>query len=257
MRFEVALDLAAYFDESYCPPNEPVDSRPYIIAGCIARNNVWKKLSKDWKRVEKLNLEDGVVFHAAALEGGYADFSGLGQDERHRLQRLFIKVILKHEVYPFCAGAPHDWLVEYQRTFEQNVKPLKGHAKALVDPYMVAFNFALKTVSSMLVNLDSSDRVDLVFDMECHENRAMAALAHLQQSHPETHSHWSTLSYKRSRDFAPLRVADLVAYESFRKHRDGVERWQLEKLESRHPIRCRYMEAENMEEFMKVFRVES
>jgi hypothetical protein len=129
--------LRAYCDESY-----DGEHRVYSVAGYVAKDREWNKLSKMWKN---RNLDDGIdCFHATDCEHGTKGFKQLSKAVRTKLKTDLITIVNERAIAGFSIGI---FLEDFDaiRNRSERARRLLGES-----PYFLCMQFLVGEISASL-----------------------------------------------------------------------------------------------------------
>jgi hypothetical protein len=75
----------------YCDESHDKDSRIYSVAGFVARDREWKRVSREWKNRRLKSRVD--VYHATDIEGSFGDYAHLSQQDVIELNTDLVTLI--------------------------------------------------------------------------------------------------------------------------------------------------------------------
>lgn len=193
--------LRAYCDESY-----DSGSRIYTIAGFVARDKEWIRLSKAWRN---RCLRDSVsCYHATDCEGGFGDFKHLSKQQIVALNTDLVDEIRGSRIIGWGTSVV---LEDYRAVAESSEK-----AKLILgpSPYFLAMQAFLVSVCGAIRNDRPNYRVAFIFDQhEQFSGRAKQMYDDVKQKNPNTAPCMGSLTYAQKERFTPLQIADKLAYE--------------------------------------------
>jgi uncharacterized phage-like protein YoqJ len=184
----------AYFDESGVHNLSTSKLEWLVIGGALATEDNWARLSEDWK----VALEDAKinVFHMTDFETYNGEFEGWTEEQHDVLldRLLVIQAKYVHEIF----GATHD----NKKNMKQRKVFRKIYRNNVADIIMIAANHLM---------IDQNDPISLMF------------AAHKEITHKNLEGHFMDLVRDDDRfaecvvgkpkDYPPLQMADLIAYE--------------------------------------------
>jgi hypothetical protein len=222
----------AFVDESYD------DVSVFTVAGFLAPREAWTRIWQAWTRA--LQIQRVVAFHAVDCEKRSKDFKGWSPFRTERLQRKLISLICDpaYGLVGFSASkdiAAHRLLLPHLKNVFKFPSGLSVSGP-LHDPYFMLFQRVMELVvtDQVLVGYPPKDLVGFTFDRQEKAPNAKAVAEAVWRFRP-----WGervrSAGWMDSSTIVPLQIADLLAYETFRFHRDvtlggGTERWQHQKL---------------------------
>lgn len=196
--------LRAYCDESYDDKH-----RVYSVAGYVAKDREWNKLSRNWKN---RNLKDGIdCFHATDCEHGTRDFAHLSKEQRIKLKSDLITIIDEREIAGFGIAI---FIEDFNAVKDRSEK-----AKRLLEgsPYFLCLQFLVGDISARLNDEGINSRVPYMFDRHDEfSGKAKILYEEVRQKNPSYAPRMGTLKYGDKRKYVPLQVADNLVYETMK-----------------------------------------
>lgn len=196
--------LRAFCDESY-----DGEQRVYSVAGYVAKDKEWAKLSRNWKN---RNLRDGVsCFHATDCEHGTREFAHLSKQQRIAPKSDLITIVDEREIAGFAIAI---FLEDFK-----TIKESSDKARRLLDgsPYLLCFQFLVGDISARLNDEGINSRVPYMFDQHDELSREAKILyEEVRQKNPSYSPRMGTLRYGDKRRHVPLQVADNLVYETMK-----------------------------------------
>jgi hypothetical protein len=222
----------AFVDESYD------ETTVFTVAGFLAPREAWTRIWQEWERV--LKVEHLEAFHAVDCEKRSRAFQGWSASRSDRLQRTLIELIgdPSYGLVGYSASkelAPHRRLLpRLKRLFK--FPPGLSVSGPLHDPYFMLFQRVAELIvtDELLTDFPAKDLVGFTFDRLDKAHNAKAVAEAMWRFRP-----WGervrSAGWMDSTTILPLQIADFLAYETFRYHRDvtlsgGPERWQHQEL---------------------------
>lgn len=196
--------ICCYCDESY-----DKDSRIYTIAGFVARDKEWERLSRQWKnRCLKSGLE---YYHSSDVEGSYGNCSHLSQEGVISLNTDLVTLVTEAKLFGWATSIVLNDFLELRQSSDR-VRELLGPS-----PYFLAMQMFLVTLCGRIHDEMPNYRVAFVFEeQEEFSGRAKQLFDRVKVKNPIAATCMSTLTYADKKRFVPLQVADKLAYEAMK-----------------------------------------
>jgi hypothetical protein len=193
--------LRCYCDESY-----DKDSRIYSVAGFLARDKEWKRVSREWKnRCLKSRVD---VYHATDIEGRFGDYAHLSNQDVIELNTDLVTLISSSNLDGWGSSII---LEDFRAVSESGEK-----AKRVLgpSPYFLAMQLFLVTLACKMYDDNPNYRMAFVFDQQ-HEfsGRAKKLYAEVKAKNPTAATCMGSLSYADKKKATPLQLADKLTYE--------------------------------------------
>lgn len=196
--------LRAYCDESY-----DGEHRVYSVAGYVAKDREWNRLSKMWKN---RNLDDGIdCFHATDCEHGTKGFKQLSKAVRTKLKTDLITIVNERAIAGFSIGI---FLEDFDaiRNRSEKARQLLGES-----PYFLCMQFLVGEISASLNEEQVYSRVPYMFDQHPEfSGKAKVFYEEVRRKNPSYAPRMGTLTYGDKRKHIPLQVADNLVYETMK-----------------------------------------
>jgi len=197
--------LQAYFDES------GIDGGSRVVAagGCLATEQTWTTVESNW--VAELNRfkDNGfpiAAFHSVDCEHGNGDFIGIQREIRQSFPpRLAATLPQQKVLLLWSAVVKDDWDAATDDAFRE----------VYTDPFYFCFEHCARTISQWSMAVAGSREVAVMYSENKQYKGRIEAIwtAYSRAGTTGNLKSFSTGSYK---DYVPLQVADLVAYECLR-----------------------------------------
>lgn len=221
-----------FVDESYDEANV------YTVAGFLAPREAWTRLWQAWDQT--LASEQVVKFHAVDCETRSKAFKGWTAERAEILQAKLLALITD-PVFGLVAYSASVELAAHARLLPRlkqlfKFPPGLSVNGPLYHPYFMLMQrvVELTLTDDLLDGYPTKDLVAFTFDRQDKAPNAKAVAEAIWRFRP-----WGErvhgAGWMDSAKVIPLQIADLLAYETFRHHRDvtlggGVERWQYEEI---------------------------
>ena len=227
-----AYAFDVFVDESYD------EAGVYTVAGFLAPREAWTRLWVLW--LEAVEAEHLVRFHAVDCETRSKGFKGWTVGRAERFQEVLLALITNPD-YGLLSYSASMELAAHSRLLPRLKHLFKFPAGLSVSgplyhPYFMLMQrvVQLAVTEEHLRGYPPGDLVGFTFDRQEKSHNAKAVTEALWRFRP-----WGerirSAGWMDSTKIVPLQAADLLAYETFRHHRDvtlggGVERWQHKAL---------------------------
>lgn len=213
-----------YCDESYDGNADSPDC--FTVSGFFSDQPTWEEVEDEW---EAVNHHYGVSeFHATELNGRTDRYKGWCKSKADEYSAELLNVVnrQKRRMRAYNCGIRGD---AYRRIISEDARVRMGH------PWMVCFKSIVAMVAKDMEPLPHDDRFSVVFG---HENRfdtmALESFRMMTKNQGFQYRHrLTTCTHALPRDVIGLQIADLMAYEYF-KRMEGVKRKRVKRI----PISC-------------------
>lgn len=207
--------LGFFCDESW-DGNVTVKVRSFTVAGFIAKDSEWRRLSSQWsKRLEKEGISR---FHAAPLNGKKDEFAGWSADRSKNFTLSLLRAIGRRKILA----------VSFSILLDPYEKLSNKDKEILGTPYLLCFKHLVETVATITDLLPKEDQIAFVFDD--HEERdAIISLFYLLKNTKPYGDRLAICTSGSWKEHVELQPADLLAYETFKFLSNGGTRKSLRK----------------------------
>jgi len=214
-----------YCDESY--DGNPKEPNTLAISGFFSDQPTWDEVEKDW---DVINHRYGVSrFHASALNGATKEYAGWPKEKRDHYSAELLMILnrQKRRMVAYNCGMRAD---KYRQIISE-----EGRLK-LGSPWFACFKSCIAMIAKHMETLPAGDRFAVSVDSGSGFDRQAVGFF-------ETLAHNPKFAYRhrlkdctaaRADRHAGLQVADLMAYEYFKRLKDkegmGAMRKRLELI---------------------------
>jgi hypothetical protein len=212
----ITVMLRAYFDESGTHWDKGrLGSRAFVLCGYVAPEDVWDKdFSPKWEAMlKKPNISPPLsYFHAREIEGkGKGRFGRITKREREILKSDAVNIATGSAIRGIASAV----LIESYRKYKETLD------RAVDDPYMLCFQRVINDVmqiSPIFLGEDPNEKIAFIFAH--HPRWSLMANDMYNKLLDPKHSCWcrsrlGTIAFQDPKGFAPLQVADHLAFEVF------------------------------------------
>lgn len=243
-----------YCDESYdgsppgnikipkgSPSHEP---RTYVVAGFFADAITWGSVETEWIRIN--NKYRVTRFHAAHLNAKDHEYKGWDDPKKIAYSAELLKAVNDQgkRMYGCSVGILAD---QYRSIISDQGRESLGH------PYLACFKSCIAWISQeMNKRFPSEDQVDTFIDRNQYDPEAVATFDRMKDDpNYRDRNRLSECTPGDSTDMVALQVADLIAYEVFKRlnvarDRLGPMRKVLSLLFEHNNIEEQYFDADSL-----------
>ena len=203
--------LKAYMDKSGTHDNSPV----VTVGLYVGKPSIWAAWTKDWnanKRKVPRGRKPIKVYHSVDAHNRDGEFEGWTQPERNAYVANLLPVIGRHLILGVLIGIHMD-------AFRAAMVPYPELQEMFGTPYAACFQWAVQTMTEMLDERGSRQRVAFFHESNDYKKEAEAAFAYVEKETLITPRSIS-LTFGGKDDYVPLQAADVVAYEGNHLLRD-------------------------------------
>lgn len=206
----------AYFDESGVHQGAPVTA----IAGFVATDLAWRRLSSEWEEVLARLASHGVSwFHMAECMAGDGQFAGVPFPEREALVAYLAGVISRFDITAVWAAVNNE---DFHRVAPQGAKFRKRYPAA----YDLCFDEVVRQLWWWSSGNAGGSRVAVVFAVQPeYEDRNRETFGTWRR-HPQAGEFLGGLTFDFPKWLVPLQSADMLAYE-MAKYQEALEYGEL------------------------------
>ena len=205
------MNFQFYCDESYDGP--AAEPATLTISGFFSNLQTWSRVEAEWKEI---NNRYGIsCFHATDLNGGWNEYNkcnGWDRPQRISYSAELLRAINSkgNKLVAYNCGMKAD---EYRRIVNED-----GRAK-LGEPWFACFKTCIAMIAKNMETLPDDYQFSVVVEKGSgFDNQALGFFNRLKnnQSFPYRHRLRTCVSHSPE-DFVGLQVADLMAYEYFKR----------------------------------------
>ena len=214
--------LHFYCDESYdCNPKKP---NIINISGFLSDQPTWEEVEKDWNEI---NHRYGVpYFHATDLNGAKKKYNGWSKQKRDCYSAELLKSIncKSKKMRAYNCGMRAD---EYRNIISESDR------KKLGPPWIVCFNSCITMITKDMENLPPDYSILVFLEKGSEFDKWADEIFRWLVKNPDfKYQHRLTNLTFGSKELVGLQVADLMAYEYFKRLKDKEK-----KVEPRIPLK--------------------
>lgn len=204
-----------YCDESY--DGNAKNPTYFTVSGFFSDQPTWEEVEEEW---DEVNRRYGVKgFHATKLNGRIGEYEGWCKTKQCEYSAELLSVInrQKKRMVAYNCAVRGD---AYRRIISLDGQNKMGH------PWLLCFQSCIAMVAKHMETLPAEDKVSVVFGRENRfEGMAVSAFGQMTENQLFPYRHrLMTCTPGNPNVILPLQVADLLAYEYYRRmrqHRDG------------------------------------
>jgi hypothetical protein len=203
-----------YCDESYDTDSVTKELNCLTISGFLSDEETWSEVEEAWTRV---NRRYGVsCFHASDANGRRGEYQGWDENKRNVYMAELLHVINaqgKRMVAYNCGIRAR----QYRRILSEDARKRMG------EPWMVCFKACVAMIAKHMETLPDDDRVQVCVERGSgFDTRAVRRLDWMKHHVQFAYGfRLTSCRYANPEQVVPLQVADLMAYEYFRRLKDS------------------------------------
>ncbi|HYP25074.1 MAG TPA: DUF3800 domain-containing protein [Blastocatellia bacterium] len=201
--------FSAYFDESGMHTGGSGGaSRMAVVAGFVAKDEQWAKLSDEWKVV--LGRKHIDCFDMNKFEGGYGPFAGMDDNDKGVLLDQLLSLIDVRATAGIAGGL---LISDYNEIITDNVR------RGVGEPYAVCGQLCLMRLRRWADKHDYQEAIPLFFEDGAHHKGQLLTAFDLIKKHPKLNRPYrvSSLTFLDKRKHPALQAADILAYATYRR----------------------------------------
>jgi hypothetical protein len=196
--------------QGYCDESHDGENEVYTLAGFIAHEDEWAKVSTAWRA---RCLVDGIsCYHATDCAGQWNDFKGLSREVCVRLNTDLITLITESHLTGFAVSICHESFAEVTRG------SVKAREVLGPSPYYLAMQILVILICHELrITIEHPTLVPFFFDRnEEVSGRAKELYYDVKDRNPNLEAYMGSLTYDERCRLTPLQVVDELAFESMK-----------------------------------------
>lgn len=211
-----AISLAffkTYYDESFGHPS--LNPRLFFVGGCTLSAAGWNSLKEPWNDALK---EFSVSIYRASdcntSRGQYTGWDGIKKDRfRQRLIRVVDESWRNTDICPVIQYCGLN-MIDFNLIAEQ-------YPHAILSPYEFCVWILVAGSRSAIANIRGDNSLGIFFedgqDVRPHIRKKL-------QQQQKSESRIVDISFVSKEDHLPLQVADMIAFEAFKSHTEGMRK---------------------------------
>lgn len=221
-------------------------SQVITVGAYVGRPTAWS----DWARSWNFHKRPIKVFHStdsAALRG---EFKGWTKEQRDELVAKILPTIARASITPYVVGVRLD---DYHGLIDEypEIKDLVGEK-----PHTACFQWVLQAIANQIRSRRKDQKLAVFHEKNDYEGAASECYDWMQTRYPNT---FVGLSFGKKEDFAPLRAADVLAYEANKRLRNygrpDRRAWSVLIPEAKQfPETLQYFDRESLKSWAEKFR---
>jgi hypothetical protein len=199
----MAVDYAAYFDESYNHAPSPL---VYTVAGCLSTAFQWRKFQKEWLNL--LNKENISHFHMVDFQACKPPYGDWSKEKRIQFLQFLHKTIHRRVYRSFVTTVNLD-------DFE-GLTPVQK--EVLGNPHVFAARNCMKMIGLWTAMNVMYNPIAYVFEQGSKYDKPLRR-QFTEELCPEDRNYYriGSLTLADKKDMVPLQAADIFAYEAMKE----------------------------------------
>jgi len=215
--------LKSYYDES--KSHYKANPRTFVVAGCTMSSESWLSLENAWKTV--LMEFDISIFRSSDCNASKGEFVGWDGKKKDALRSQLIETIhnsWRGKRAPICPV--FIWCIIDENIFEQ---VLREYPNVLLSPYELCVNCIVAGSRTAITNIKGENTIELFFE------KGQDVRPHIRQelrTQRKSEPRIENISFVNKLEHIPLQVADMIAFEAWKSHTEGIRKVLLDLMDS-------------------------